>query len=187
MSVSVRLLDISGVLVLTPRQFADSRGYFVETWSRAAYRALGIDADFIQDNQSLSLAPGTVRGLHFQAPPYQQAKLVRVLQGAIFDVAVDIRPQSPSFGRWCAAKMTSDKHEQMYIPRGFAHGFMTLERDTVVAYKVDAPYAPSHEGGIRWDDPALSIPWPRIADTNVISPKDLELPSLKAMRTWPDW
>lgn len=187
MSVSVRLLEIPDVLVLTPRRFTDARGYFVETWSRAAYRRLGIDADFVQDNQSLSLAEGTVRGLHFQAPPCQQAKLVRVLQGSIFDVAVDIRPRSPSFGRWCAIKMTSDKHEQMYIPRGFAHGFMTLERDTVVAYKVDAPYSPEHEGGIRWDDPALSIPWPRFADANVISSKDLELPFLEAMRTWPDW
>ena len=187
MSVSVKSLDIPDVLVLSPRRFSDSRGYFLETWSKAAFTAIGIDADFVQDNQSLSSEPGTVRGLHYQAPPCAQAKLIRVLKGAIFDVAVDIRPRSPTFGRWCTQTLVGDTPEQLFIPRGFAHGFMTLEPDTIVAYKVDGPYSPKHEGGIRWDDPALAIPWPRFAGPVAISPKDVELPAFKDMQTWQDW
>ena len=187
MSVSVKPLEIPDVLVLSPRRFEDSRGYFVETWSRAAFETAGIAADFVQDNQSLSRSPGTVRGLHYQAPPCAQAKLIRVLSGAIFDVAVDIRPGSPTFGRWCAETIASGDLQQVFIPRGFAHGFMTLEPDTIVAYKVDGPYSPAHEGGIRWDDPALAIPWPRIAGEVSISPKDLELPAFRDMKTWQGW
>lgn len=179
MSLSVRRLQIPDVLLITPRRFADNRGYFVETWSKAAFEGVGINADFVQDNQSSSTSAGTVRGLHFQSAPFEQAKLVRVLRGSIFDVAVDLRPASPSFGRWCTAELSSDGGEQLFLPRGFAHGLLTLEPETVVAYKVDAPYSREHEGGIRWDDTTLDIPWPSVVGQPVISQKDLKLPLLK--------
>lgn len=181
MSLSVRLMEIPKVMLITPKSHVDGRGHFVETWSKRAFSSVGIDADFVQDNQSLSMFAGTLRGLHFQRPPFEQAKLVRVIRGSIFDVAVDLRPGSTSFGCWCAATMTGEKHEEMFVPRGFAHGFLTLEPNTVVAYKVDAPYSPQHEGGIRWDDPSLGISWPEVADQFSISPKDLELPLLTAL------
>ena len=181
MSLFVRLMEIPAVILVTPKRHLDTRGHFVETWSKRAFNTIGIDAEFVQDNESLSALAGTLRGLHFQRPPFEQAKLVRVIRGSIFDVAVDLRPGSSSFGRWCAATMTGDKHEEMFVPRGFAHGFLTLEPNTIVAYKVDAPYSPEHEAGIRWDDPALQIPWPKVSDEISISPKDLDLPLLESI------
>src|SRR5262249_36022010 len=143
----------------------------------------GVSAKFVQDNQSLSARPGTVRGLHFQAPPYAQAKLVRVLQGAVFDVAVDLRIGSTSYGKWCGINLTAAKPEQLYIPAGFAHGFLTLEPDTVVAYKVDAPYAPRCDFGIRWNDPAIGIDWPVDPTDAILSDKDAALPLLDSLRS----
>jgi dTDP-4-dehydrorhamnose 3,5-epimerase len=168
--------DISGVLVLKPRFFQDARGYFVETYNQRAARAAGLVADFVQDNQAFSLQRGTVRALHFQVPPHAQAKLVRVLRGAIYDVAVDLRAGSPTYGRWVAATLTAQGGEQIFVPHGFAHGYCTLEADTEVAYKVDDYYAPDREQGLIWNDPTLAIDWPVAAPDAVLSDKDRKLP-----------
>ena len=170
-------LDIAGVWLITPKRHEDARGSFVETYSRRSYAELGIDRDFVQDNQSLSRHPGTVRGLHYQRPPEAQSKLVRVLRGGILDVCVDLRRSSPSFGQHVTAELSARDGNQIFVPAGFAHGFCTLEPDTEVAYKVDAPYAPDLEDGIAWDDPALDIRWPVSAGDAVISPKDAALPA----------
>ena len=170
-------LDINGVWLITPARHEDERGAFVETYSRRSFGALGIDRIFVQDNQSLSRRPGTIRGLHYQRPPTAQSKLVRVLRGSILDVCVDLRRSSPSFGRHVTAEITARDGNQIFVPAGFAHGFCTLEPDTEVAYKVDALYAPEDEGGIAWDDAALAIDWPVSAADVVISPKDAALPA----------
>ncbi|CAD5287893.1 dTDP-4-dehydrorhamnose 3,5-epimerase [Bosea sp. 62] len=169
-------LAIPAVVLIKPKKFGDARGYFMETYSAEAFAAAGIDAAFVQDNQSLSATRGVVRGLHFQGPPAAQAKLIRVLKGAIFDVTVDIRVGSPSYGRWCATTLTAEGAEQLFVPRGFAHGFCTLEADTEVVYKVDGPYAPETEGGIAWNDPELAIDWPVAAAEAQLSGKDAVLP-----------
>jgi dTDP-4-dehydrorhamnose 3,5-epimerase len=168
--------DIPGVLLLKPRYFNDARGYFVETYNLRAARAAGLVADFVQDNQAFSAKRGTVRALHFQVPPHAQAKLVRVLRGAIYDVAVDLRAGSPSYGRWTATTLTARGGEQIFVPRGFAHGYCTLEADTEVAYKVDEYYAPDCEQGLVWNDPELAIDWPVAASAAVLSDKDRKLP-----------
>lgn len=152
---------LAGAVVLRPPVFDDDRGYFSPTYNQGALEALGISSEFIQDNQSLSRLTGTVRGLHAQFAPYAQAKLVRVLQGRALDIAVDARPGSPTVGQWFAHELSADNHEQLYIPRGFLHGFMTLAANTVLAYKVDNTYAPEQEISVRWDDPDLAIEWPR--------------------------
>jgi dTDP-4-dehydrorhamnose 3,5-epimerase len=174
--MEVHPTKISGVLLLKPRYFHDARGYFVETYNAHAARAAGLQADFVQDNQARSLKRGTVRALHFQAPPKAQAKLVHVLRGRIYDVAVDLRIGSPSYGKWIAATLTAEGGEQIFIPRGFAHGYCTLEADSEVAYKVDEYHAPEYEAGIAWDDPALAIGWPIAAAEAVLSDKDRRLP-----------
>jgi len=177
MNFSVRALQIPDVLVIQARKFEDHRGYFMETWSHKVFSGFGVTASFVQDNESHSRQPGTLRGLHFQRPPFEQAKLVRVLSGAVFDVAVDLRPLSPTFRSWCSATLTAAAGEQLYVPRGFAHGFVTLAADTIVTYKVDAAYAPRSEAGIRWDDPDLAIDWPVDASHAILSEKDRRLPS----------
>ncbi|GAU80584.1 dTDP-4-dehydrorhamnose 3,5-epimerase [Bosea sp. BIWAKO-01] len=169
-------LDLPGLVLVRPRRFGDERGYLMETYSRELFAAAGIAPDFIQDNQSRSAQAGTVRGLHYQAAPAAQAKLVRVLKGAIFDVAVDLRRGSPHCGLWCGTLLNADSDEQIFVPRGFAHGFCTLEPDTEVAYKVDAPYAPQSEGGLFWADPALAIDWPVVSGAATLSEKDAKLP-----------
>lgn len=169
-------LAIPDVKLIAPRRFADPRGVFAETFSRRRFADAGLIADFVQDNQSLSRPAGTVRGLHFQRPPFAQAKLVRVLRGAIFDVAVDIRPDSPTYGRHVATEIAAESGTMILIPEGFAHGFCTLTADTEVFYKVNRDYAPKHEGGILWNDPALGIAWPIEAADAVLSDRD---------RTWP--
>ena len=168
--------DIAGVLLLKPRYFSDARGYFVETYNLRAARAAGLSAEFVQDNQAFSHKRGTVRALHFQAPPEPQAKLIRVLRGSIYDVAVDLRVDSPSYGRWTAATLTAQGGEQVFVPRGFAHGYCTLEADTEVAYKVDGYYAPDCERGLIWNDPILAVDWPVTGADAVLSDKDRELP-----------
>jgi len=161
--------------MLKPRYFSDPRGYFVETYSvRSAQRA-GLTVTFVQDNQSLSLKRGTVRALHFQVPPKPQAKLVRVVRGSIYDVAVDLRAGSPTYGRWVAETLTAQAGEQLFIPRGFAHGFCTLAANTEVAYKVDGYYKPECEQGLAWDDPTLAISWPVRPANAVLSDKDRKL------------
>lgn len=173
-------MDIPDVRLIEPRRFSDARGFFSETWSRRALAEAGIEVDFVQDNHSLSVPAGTVRGLHFQAPPHAQAKLVRVTRGSILDVAVDIRRGSPTFGRHVSAVLSAANWRQMFVPAGFAHGFATLEPDTEVCYKVDDYYAPACDGGIAWDDPALGIDWRIDPATAVLSEKDRRHPVLAA-------
>lgn len=170
-----QMLELDGVFLIRPRVFADERGYFLQTWSAGAYEQLGIPPGFVQDNESYSQARGTVRGLHFQSPPTSQAKLVRVVRGSIFDVAVDIRRSSPTYGRWCSAVLTASGAEQIYVPHGYAHGFCTLEDDVIVAYKVDGAYAPDLEGGIIWNDSDIGVDWPLPDSGAVVSRKDREL------------
>lgn len=171
-------LGIPEVLLITPKRHGDARGWFSETWSRRAMADIGVEADFVQDNQAFSARKGTLRGLHFQTAPHPQGKLVRVLKGAIFDVAVDIRPGSATYGRWVGAELTAERGEQIWVPRGFAHGYVTLTDDTELFYKVDGPYAPQTEGGIIWNDPDLAIAWPLTGEP-VLSEKDKVLPRLK--------
>jgi len=174
-----RRLDIPDVALIVPRRFEDSRGAFVETYNAARLEEFGIKNEFIQDNQAFSREAGTVRGLHFQRPPAAQAKLVRVLRGAIFDVAVDLRKKSASYGKSVSAKLSAAGGEQLFIPAGFAHGYCTLEAGTEVLYKVDAAYAPATEGGIVWNDPDLAISWPVDAKRACLSEKDLALPRFR--------
>jgi dTDP-4-dehydrorhamnose 3,5-epimerase len=179
MTLDIRPLAIADVKLITPRRFADARGHFTETWSKKTWAAAGIDAAFCQDNQSLSTSKGTIRGLHFQKPPHAQAKLVSVLQGRIFDVAVDLRKSSPTFGRHVTAELEAESGTQIFVPQGFAHGFCTLAPDTVVAYKVDAHYAPESDAGIFWADEALGIAWPVTQTSAQLSSKDANLPRLR--------
>jgi dTDP-4-dehydrorhamnose 3,5-epimerase len=171
-------LAIPEVLLITPKRHGDGRGWFVETWSRRTLAEAGVAADFLQDNQAFNARKGTLRGLHFQQAPHPQAKLVRALRGAIYDVAVDVRQGSPSYGRWVAAELTAEGGEQLFVPRGFAHGYCTLTDDAELAYKVDGLYAPQTEGGVIWNDPDLAIPWPLDGEP-VLSEKDKALPRLK--------
>ncbi|OYY25629.1 MAG: dTDP-4-dehydrorhamnose 3,5-epimerase [Azorhizobium sp. 35-67-15] len=170
-------LAIPEVMLIIPPRFNDPRGHFSETYVEGRYNANGISARFVQDNESVSVPVGTIRGLHFQVEPFAQAKLVRVLAGAVFDVAVDIRKGSPTYGRWVGATLTEANREQLFVPRGFAHAFCTLEPNTKVAYKVDGVYSRDSEGGIAWDDPDLAIEWP-VKDA-LLSDKDREWPRLK--------
>lgn len=160
-----------GVLVLEPRRFSDERGYFEEIWNRTRFRDLGIDVDFVQDNCSMSATPGTLRGLHFQAPPHAQDKLVRCTQGAIFDVVVDIRRGSPTYGSWMGVELTQGNGRQIFVPKGFLHGFVTLEPDTLVQYKCSDGYAPDCDRSVRWD--SLGIHWP-LETAPVLSTKDAQ-------------
>jgi dTDP-4-dehydrorhamnose 3,5-epimerase len=167
--------DLPEVLEITPRRFGDHRGFFTETWNRHTWTAAGIDLDFVQDNHSLSAPVGTLRGLHFQAPPRAQDKLVRVVTGAVLDVAVDIRRGSPRYGRWVAVELSAENGKQLLIPKGFAHGFMTLLPDTQFLYKCTDTYAPETEGAILWNDPYIGINWGR--DDVILSGKDAEAPA----------
>jgi len=173
-----RRLAIPDLIEISPKRYGDHRGFFSETWSAAAFAELGIDIAFVQDNHSLSAAPGVLRGLHYQAPPFAQAKLVRVTRGAAYDVAVDIRHGSPTFGRHAAVTLSAEAWNQILIPEGFAHGLLTLEPNTEVQYKVSAPYAPDHERAIAWDDADLGIPWPALGPAPTLSEKDARAPRL---------
>ena len=183
----MQLIDtaLPEVRILVPPRFADSRGYFMETWQRDKFRAAGIDVEFVQDNQAFNRDAGTVRGLHFQSPPAWQAKLVRVLRGSLFAVAVDLRRSSPRFGRRAIAELSAGRGEQLFVPVGFAFGYCTHEPDCDVAYKVSAFYAPSLDRGLAWDDPALGIQWPVAPGAAVLSDKDRKHPRLKDLpRDW---
>ena len=178
MSLQVERLPLDGVLLLKPQRFADSRGYFIETYNKRSFAAVSVEV-FVQDNQSLSTQRGTIRGLHFQLAPEPQAKLVRVLAGSVYDVAVDLRESSPTYGKWCGATLTAAGSEQLFVPVGFAHAFCTLEPDTMVAYKVDGFYNRAAEGGLAWDDPDIGIEWPLPQAEIKVSDKDAALPRLR--------
>lgn len=187
--MDITSLAIPEVKLVKPKRFGDTRGFFAEVFKRETFAAAGITADFCQDNHSRSAAVGTIRGLHFQVPPYAQAKYVTCIRGAIFDVAVDLRRSSPTFGQHVSATLTAENGEGLFIPAGFAHAFCTLEPDTEVTYKVDASYAPAHDGGLRWDDPEIAIAWPLDGAEPTLSQKDAALPSLRDLQAsasgWP--
>lgn len=164
---------LPGVLILTPKRFGDDRGFFSEVWNRDALRAQGIDIDFVQDNHSLSRPVGTVRGLHYQAPPHAQDKLVRCGAGVVFDVAVDVRAGSPHYGRWVGVELSAENGRQLLIPKGFLHGFVTRAPNSELLYKCSDVYAPDCDGAVRFDDPDLAIDWGIDAASAVLSPKDL--------------
>lgn len=166
---------LPGVLLLEPRRFGDERGFFSESWNRKTFLDHGIDMDFVQDNHSLSATVGTVRGLHFQSPPHAQAKLVRCGRGRLFDVAVDIRKGSPTFGQWVGYELSFENGLQLLIPAGFLHGFVTREPDTEIIYKCSDYYAPDCDGAVRFDDPDLGIDWGLGGDP-VLSEKDANAP-----------
>jgi dTDP-4-dehydrorhamnose 3,5-epimerase len=168
--------EIPDVWLYTPKAFADARGWFREVYSQRALAPRLGDTVFVQDNHSASTTAGTIRGLHFQSPPMAQDKLVRVLRGSILDVAVDIRPASPSYGRHVAVELDAKAGRQIFVPKGFAHGFVTLEPDTEVFYKVTAYYSAEHDRGMLWNDPALGIDWGVTAERAVVSDKDKTLP-----------
>ena len=179
MNMQVERLNIPDIRLLVPRKHGDARGFFSETYNRKSFAALGIDIDFVQDNHSLSAEKGTVRGLHFQTPPFAQDKLVRVTRGSVFDVAVDLRRDSPTYGLHVSAVLSAQAWNQILVPIGFAHGFMTLEPDTEVIYKVSNYYAPDHDKGLLWNDPALGIAWPLAEDEAILSEKDRIQPRLE--------
>jgi dTDP-4-dehydrorhamnose 3,5-epimerase len=170
-------LDIPDVLLIEPRVFPDDRGFFLESYKASAFVEIGITDRFVQDNHSLSTR-GVLRGLHYQLPPHAQGKLVRVVEGAVWDVAVDIRQGSATFGRWVASKLSAENHRMLYIPPGFAHGFLTLSDRAQFVYKCTAEYDKNSEAGVRWDDRRLAIEWPQAPQTFVVSDKDAALPAL---------
>lgn len=169
---------IPAVKILTPKKFGDHRGFFSETYNSATFAKAGITLTFVQDNHSLSATVGTLRGLHFQSPPFAQDKLIRVARGRILDVAVDLRRSSPTYGQHVAVELSAENWRQLLVPVGFAHGFVTLEPDTEVLYKVSALYAAANDHGLAWDDPALGIAWPLPADGPTLSDKDRRHPRL---------
>ena len=165
-------LDIHDLKIITPKRFADERGFFCETYNAQAFRAAGINCDFVQDNHSYSAQKWTLRGLHYQAPPFAQAKLVRVARGAVIDIAVDIRKSSATFGKWIKAELSAENGAQLLVPAGFLHGFLTLQPDTEVIYKVDAHYDKNSDGCVVWNDPDLKIDWGVAASDVTLSDKD---------------
>jgi dTDP-4-dehydrorhamnose 3,5-epimerase len=181
--ISITETELAGVLEIRPKRFSDERGFFSETWNEAEWLRAGISLRFVQDNHSLSRSIGVLRGLHFQRPPEAQDKLVRVTRGSVFDVAVDVRRESPTYGCWVGIELSSEKWNQLLIPQGFAHGFVTLEPDTEVQYKATAPYSPQHELCVRFDDPEIGVDWPITADRLTLSDKDRSAPLLADIDT----
>lgn len=176
----ITALAIADVKLITPKKFGDQRGFFSEVFSAKTFRDAEIISQFVQDNHSLSADAGTIRGLHFQTPPHAQAKLVRVVRGRIFDVAVDLRRGSATYGKHVSAELSAENWSQLLVPVGFAHGFCTLEPNTEVLYKVDSYYAPAHDAGILWSDPDLNITWPVDVSKVRLSDRDAKLPAFKA-------
>lgn len=181
--LEARPLGLEGVVEIRPDRISDDRGFFSEVWSKARWREAGIDVDFVQDNHSLSKQRGVLRGLHYQATPMAQAKLVRVTRGAIFDVAVDIRTGSPTYGQWVSTTLSASLWNQLFVPAGFAHGFVTVEPETEVEYKVSAPYSAAHDRAIRFDDPDIGVEWPLAAGQLILSDKDRAAPRLADVQT----
>ncbi|QCO55902.1 dTDP-4-dehydrorhamnose 3,5-epimerase [Pseudorhodobacter turbinis] len=170
--MDIQKTELAGVLIITPPRFGDHRGFFSESWNSARAKAAGIDTDFVQDNHSLSRDVGTVRGLHFQSPPHAQAKLVRCGRGSLFDVAVDARKGSPTYGRWVGVELSFENGRQLLIPAGFLHGFVTREPDTEIVYKCSDYYAPECDGAVRFDDPTIGIDWGVAPEAAILSEKD---------------
>ena len=181
MPMDVTETKIPGVKIIKPVCHVDQRGTFVETHQQTKYAAAGIDVAFVQDNLITNQKTGTIRGLHFQRPPAAQAKLVYVVRGSIFDVAVDIRHGSPTFGQWVSEHLSASDQKQIFLPVGIAHGYCSIEDDTEVAYKVSAVYAPDMEAGLAWNDPDLAIAWPDLGNDIVIADRDQSLPALAAL------
>lgn len=181
--MQLRELALPGVFEIVPDRFYDGRGFFSEAWNRLRMRDAGIDIEWMQENHSLSVPAHVLRGLHFQMPPFAQDKLVRVVRGAIFDVAVDIRRGSPRFGSWVGIELSAEAWNQILVPKGFAHGFVTLQADTEVIYKVSAPYSPKHDRSVRFDDPDIGIDWPLAGAKPILSQKDAEAPCLAEIDT----
>ena len=173
--------EIPGLVIINLNLHKDDRGFFVETWREEWSKKLKLESPFIQDNHARSEQKGVLRGLHFQTPPHAQSKLVWVGRGAVYDVAVDLRKGSPTYGKWHGLVLSEENMLRFFIPRGFAHGYMTLEQGTEFHYKVDAYYAPGHEGGIRWDDPELAIPWPGLVP--VMAERDRTLPLISSLES----
>ncbi|WCM25705.1 dTDP-4-dehydrorhamnose 3,5-epimerase [Sphingomonas sp. QA11] len=187
--MEITSLPIPGLKLIVPRRVGDERGYFVETFRADLFAEHVGDHPFVQDNESLSVKAGTVRGLHFQSGPHPQGKLVRCIAGALFDAVVDIRQGSPTFGQWVGETLTPANGKQLWVPPGFAHGFCSLEPNTVISYKVTGYYSAAYDKGLTWDDPAIGIVWPDIADPETLSAKDREQPflsDLAAYFTWSD-
>lgn len=174
---------LAGVLILTPRRFADPRGWFSEVWNKATLAARGIACDFVQDNHSYSRDAGTVRGLHFQSPPHAQAKLVRCGRGRVFDVTVDIRLGSPTYGKWFGIELSAENGRQVLVPAGFLHGFATREADSELLYKCSDVYAPDCDGAVRFDDPDIGIDWGIAPSAAILSDKDARAPRLRDLAT----
>ena len=177
----IETFSISGPLLISPKKHGDDRGFFSETYNKKTLLEAGIEKNFVQDNHSLSVETGVIRGLHFQIPPFAQDKLVRVVRGAIFDVVVDIRHESPTFGQHVGVELSAENWKQLWVPVGFAHAFCTLEPNTEVQYKVTEYYSPQCDAGLAWDDPALGIDWPVSPDRAVLSQKDRVLPKLSEL------
>lgn len=169
--------DMLDLLLIKPKVFKDSRGFFLESYSHRTFSERGVTTEFLQDNHAFSQIKGVLRGLHFQLPPHTQTKLVRVTRGSVYDVAVDLRKESPSFGKWQGFELTADNFYMLYIPQGFAHGYCTLEDETEFMYKNDNFYAPDYDAAIRWNDPTLKIDWP--VDEPILSEKDARAPLFK--------
>jgi len=176
--LEVRSLGLEGVLEIVPKRHGDARGFFMETYNAERFSQAGIDLVFVQDNHSYSAAAGVLRGLHYQLSPRAQDKLLRVIRGSVLDIAVDIRRGSKTFGKWIAHEISAEKGNQILVPKGFAHGFVTLVPDTEVLYKVTDTYSPEHDRSIRFDDPAIGIEWPSLAGGFQLSDKDLKAPML---------
>jgi dTDP-4-dehydrorhamnose 3,5-epimerase len=181
--VKIEKTALAGVILLTPVRHDDGRGFFSESWNRRRMLEAGIDIDFVQDNHSLSMQAGTVRGLHFQTPPQAQAKLVRCGRGALYDVAVDIRRGSPTFGQWVGVELSFENGRQLFIPEGFAHGFVTRVPETEIVYKCSAYYAPDCDRALAFDDPAIGIDWGVTRDEAMLSAKDAAAPRLADLDT----
>lgn len=181
--LDVTLTPLAGVLVLEPRRIGDARGWFSETWNRRRLAENGILTEFVQDNQSFSAAKGTLRGLHYQAPPHAQAKLVRCVAGAVWDVAVDVRRTSPTYGKWFGCTLSADNGMQLLIPEGFLHGFLTLTENAEILYKCSDYYAPDCDGSVLWNSPALGIDWPLDGAAPVLSDKDRAATDFAAWQT----
>ena len=176
--MELRELGLPGVFEIVPRRFGDERGFFSEVHNAAALRERGLDVDFVQDNHSFSAQRGVLRGLHYQAEPFAQAKLLRVTRGRIYDVAVDARRGSPHYGRWVGLELSAERWNQIFVPEGFLHGFVTLEPDCEVLYKVTAPYDAEADGAVAHDDPAIGVEWPVPSGERILSQKDRDAPPL---------
>lgn len=183
--MNIHYTDIEGLCIIEPDIWKDSRGYFYESYHSKKYEEAGINCTFVQDNEAYS-GKGVLRGLHYQIPPYGQAKLVRIIQGSVIDIAVDIRPESPTFGQYHSVLLSGDNKKQFFIPQGFAHGYVCLTDEVIFSYKCSNVYSKEHEGGIRFDDPVLNIDWSFSTKNLIVSERDLNLPLFGHHRNWPN-